>query len=74
MFEGFDGKYAENPKCFLDLLDGKLPQTPKKIHNELPSLKLTSFSPLKMDGWNTFNISFWGVGAYLAYFQVRNCC
>ena len=30
----------------------------------LPSLKLTASSHLKMDGWNTFIVSFWGVWAY----------
>ena len=39
-----------------------------KLNLELPSGKLTACKHLKMDGWNTFLVSFWG----LAYFQGRN--
>ena len=37
-----------------------------QIHSDVPSLKLTAFSPLQMDGWKTI-LSYWGP----AYFQGR---
>ncbi len=45
--------------------NGNLPQIGVKIKNYFkPTL---TFSPLKMDAWNTTVVSFWGP----AYFQVR---
>ena len=44
--------------------NGSRSKNDKHIH----SLQLT-FSPLKIDGWKTSFLSFWG----LAYFQVRKC-
>ena len=46
-------------------------QTPPTKTGPLPSLKLTAFSPLKMDGWNTTFLLMDGWNTILSYWVKR---